>query len=420
MSRNYPKLLFFSVTSSCVLLVLPCLPFQSLTAEEYTPVSTWDNLALQRIEKPPLGLPAVPLPDDNPPTAGKIRLGRKLFFDRRLSRNGTLSCAMCHVPEQGFAVNETATAVGNEGKPLRRNAPTLFNVAFMKALFHDGKETALETQVISPLLAADEMGNPSIGYLLARITGMEDYNGLFEAAFDRDASIGTIGEAIATYERSLLSANSRFDRWYFGKEKGALTAKEREGFRLFTGKANCAMCHRIAGKHALFTDNAFHDTGLGWMKSPAGLPKEPSVEVQLAPGVFTSIDRRTVESVGLPEKKDLGRYEVTLDPSDLFRFKTPTLRNVALTAPYMHDGSLGTLHDVLVFYNRGGRPHKGLDPLIKPLGLKREEMDALEAFLNSLTGDNIRELTEDARSEKVGNPGDTHFRADPYPSADRD
>jgi cytochrome c peroxidase len=145
--------------------------------------------------------------------------------------------------------------------------------------------------------------------------------------------------------------------------------------------------------------------------------EEPTVEVQLGPGVFTSIDRRMVDSVSLPEKKDLGRYEVTKDPSDLFRFKTPTLRNVGLTAPYMHDGSLGTLHEVLAFYNRGGNPHKGLDPLIKPLGLEKEEMDALEAFLNSLTGDNIRELTEDARSEPIGNPGGTFFRTEPHPSA---
>jgi cytochrome c peroxidase len=372
---------------------------------------------MQRIEKPPLGLPEVPFPDENPPTPAKIRLGRKLFVDRRLSHNGTHSCAMCHVPEQGFAVNETAIAVGNEGKSLRRNAPSLFNVAFMETLFHDGRETALETQVLSPLLAADEMGNPSIGYLLARIRGMEDYNGLFEEAFDSSVSIGTVGEAIATYERSLLSAESRFDRWYFGKEKGALTAKERDGFRLFTGKANCAACHRIAGKHALFTDNVFHDTGLGWKMSKAGTSEEPTVEVQLAPGVFTSIDRKTVKSVGLPEKMDLGRYEITQDPSDLFRFKTPTLRNVGLTAPYMHDGSLGTLHEVLAFYNRGGHPHKGLDPLIKPLGLEKEEMDALESFLYCLTGDNIRELLEDARSEPVGNPGGTSFRTEPYPSA---
>jgi len=415
-SRNCPKIFFVAVACACVVLVLPCLRLRLLAAEDYAPGASRDNLALQRIEKPPLGLPKVPFPHGNPPTTAKILLGRKLFVDRRLSHNGTLSCAMCHIPEQGFAVNEIATAVGNEGKSLLRNAPTLLNVAFMETLFHDGRESALETQVISPLLAADEMGNPSIGYLLARIRGMEDYNGLFETAFDRGVSIGTVGEAIATYERSLLSAESRFDRWYFGKEKGALTAKEREGFRLFTGKANCAACHRIAGKHALFTDNAFHDTGLGWRKSHAGPSEEPTVEVQLAPGVFTSIDRRTVESVSLPEKKDLGRYEVTKDPSDLFRFKTPTLRNVGLTAPYMHDGSLGTLHEVLAFYNRGGHPHEGLDPLIKPLGLEKEEMDALEAFLISLTGDNIGELTEDARSEPVGNPGGTFFRTEPYPS----
>jgi cytochrome c peroxidase len=367
-------------------------------ADEPAANGSRDNTALLRIEKQSLGLPPVPFPNDNPPTAAKVRLGRKLFFDRRLSHNGTLSCAMCHIPEQGFTGNEIATAVGNEGKTLRRNALTLLNVAFMGPLFHDGRETSLETQVISPLLAPDEMGNPSIGNLLDRIGRMEDYSGLFEAAFDRGASIEAVGQAIATYERTLISANSPFDSWYFGKEKEALTANEREGFRLFAGKANCAKCHRIAGEHALFTDNSFHDTGLGWHKSAGKPSMEQSVQVQLAPGVFTSIDRKTVDSVGLPEKKDLGRYEVTQDPSDLFRFKTPTLRNIALTAPYMHDGSLSTLHEVVAFYNRGGHPHGNLDPLIRPLGLNKEEMDALVAFLNSLTGDNIRELVEDSRS----------------------
>jgi len=417
MLQGHPKMRFFSAICACVLLILPCSFSRSFAAEGSVSGSAKDGLAMQRIEKPPLGLPEVPLPDENPPTPAKIRLGRKLFLDRRLSHNGTLSCAMCHIPEQGFTVNETATAVGNEGRSLRRNAPTLLNVAFMETLFHDGRETALETQVISPLLAADEMGNPSIGYLLSRIKRLDDYNGLFEAAFGRGVNIGAVGEALAAYERSLLSANSRFDRWYFGKEGGALTSKEREGFRLFTGKANCSACHRIARTHALFTDNAYHDTGLGWTRSQAGGSKEPTVEVQLAPGVFTWIDRKTVESVGRPENPDLGRYEVTRDPSDLFRFKTPTLRNVALTAPYMHDGSLGTLQDVLTFYNRGGSPHKGLDPLIKPLGLKKEELDALEAFLNTLTGDNIGALTEDARSEPPGNAAATSLRPDRYPSA---
>ncbi|MCI0529754.1 MAG: SCO family protein, partial [Nitrospira sp.] len=157
--------------------------------------------ALERIKKPHLGLPKVPFPDDNPPSVAKIQLGRRLFFDRRLSHNNTMSCAMCHVPEQGFTVNEIATAVGREGKSLRRNAPTLLNIAFMGSLFHDGRETGLETQVLGPLLAADEMGNPSAGYLIEKIKQLDDYNGLFEGAFGRGVSVETIGQALASYQR---------------------------------------------------------------------------------------------------------------------------------------------------------------------------------------------------------------------------
>jgi cytochrome c peroxidase len=323
----------------------------SMAAEHYAGAER-NALALERIDKPSLGLPPVPFPKNNPPTTAKIRLGRKLFLDRRLSHNGTISCAMCHVPEQGFSVNEIATAVGNEGKSLRRNAPTLLNVAFMGPIFHDGRETSLETQVISPLLDAEEMGNPSIGYLIERIRRMDDYDGMFESAFGRKASIETFGQAIATYQRTLISANSAFDRWYIGGESDALTEKEKEGFNLFTGRAGCVKCHTVTREYALFHDQSFHDTGVGWYKSMIQPAEDRSVRVRLAPGVFTSISREVVDSVGLPGKKDLGRYEVTRDPADLLRFKTPTLRNIALTAPYMHDGSLSTLPEVVAFYNR--------------------------------------------------------------------
>jgi cytochrome c peroxidase len=378
----------------------------SMAADHYAGAER-NALALERIDKPSLGLPPAPFPENNPPTTAKIRLGRKLFLDRRLSHNGTISCAMCHVPEQGFSVNEIATAVGNEGKSLRRNAPTLLNVAFMGPIFHDGRETSLETQVISPLLDAEEMGNPSIGYLIERIRRMDDYDGMFESAFGRKASIETLGQAIATYQRTLISANSAFDRWYIDGESDALTEEEKEGFNLFTGRAGCVKCHTVTREYVLFHDQSFHDTGVGWYKSMIQPAEGRSVRVRLAPGVFTTISREVVDSVGLPGKKDLGRYEITRDPADLLRFKTPTLRNIALTAPYMHDGSLSTLPEVVAFYNRGGYPHDNLDPLIKPLGLSDEEMDALVTFLHSLTGNNLRDLVEDARSEIIGNPGET-------------
>lgn len=363
----------------------------------------FDQRAVSRLANPPLGLPPVPLPADNPPSAAKIALGRKLFFDRRLSHNGTMSCGICHVPEQGFTNNELARPIGTEGRSLRRNAPGLFNVAYARLLFHDGRETRLETQIISPLLARVEMDNPSIGYVIAKIESLPDYAGRFEAAFGGGPTIGRVGDAIASYERSLLSANSAFDRWFFARESKALSPRARAGFALFTGRAGCSACHLIGEKHALFTDDRFHDTGIGYYNSKVRPKAQAPVPVEIAPGVRVSVSRATLETIGLPPASDLGRHEVTLDPDDLWRFKTPSLRNVAVTAPYMHDGSLATLEEVVRFYNGGGHPHPGIDPALRPLGLSDREVGALVAFLKSLTGDNLAELITDARSAAVGN-----------------
>ena len=365
------------------------------------PVAVFDLQALARTAAPPLGLPPVPVPDDNPLTAAKIRLGRKLFFDRRLSRNNTMSCAMCHVPEQAFTVNELAQAVGIEGRNLRRNAPTLLNVAYMETQFHDGRETSLETQVISPLLAHNEMANPSMGYLVQKLHRLEEYADLFVQAFQRGPSVETIGQALASYERTLLAAHSPFDRWYYGQQHEALSPQAQAGFRLFVGKAQCVACHTITDQYALFTDQAFHNTGLGWYNSMVRV--QSPTRVQLAPGVFTEVAPEVIASVSEPPPADLGRSEVTLVPADRWRYKTPTLRNVALTAPYMHDGSLSSLEEVVRFYNRGGHPHLLLDPMIRPLHLTDAEVAALVAFLESLTGDNIAALIADARSVRVGN-----------------
>jgi cytochrome c peroxidase len=353
--------------------------------------------ATRRVAAPPLGLPAVPVPPDNPVTAAKVELGRKLFFDRRLSHNGTMSCAMCHLPEQGFTNTELARPVGVEGRSVRRNSPTLLNVAYMPALFHDGRESSLETQVVGPLVERSEMGNPSIGHVIARIRALPDYRGLFERAFGAGPSVDRLGQAIASYERTLLSAASPFDRWYYGGETGALSAAAVEGFALVTGKAGCAACHTVGPGHALFTDHLFHDTGLGWYKATVRAQAQAPVTVELAPGVSVAVARSLVDSVGEPEPADLGRHEVTLDPADVWKFRTPTLRNVGLTAPYMHDGSLRTLVDVVKFYDRGGHQHPGIDARIRPLELSEPEIAALVAFLESLTGDSTDTLAAEAR-----------------------
>jgi cytochrome c peroxidase len=293
--------------------------------------------------------------------------------------------------------------VGIEGRNLRRNAPTLLNVAYMETQFHDGRETSLETQVISPLLAHNEMANPSMGYLVQKLHRLEEYADLFVQAFQRGPSVETIGQALASYERTLLAAHSPFDRWYYGQQHEALSPQAQAGFRLFVGKAQCVACHTITDQYALFTDQAFHNTGLGWYNSMVRSQSPTSTRVQLAPGVFAEVAPEVIASVSEPLQADLGRYEVTLVPADRWRYKTPTLRNVALTAPYMHDGSLSSLEEVVRFYNRGGHPHLLLDPMIRPLHLTDAEVAALVALLESLTGDNIAVLIADARSVRVGN-----------------
>jgi cytochrome c peroxidase len=367
-------------------------------------VAQRDRRALERIEQPPLGLPAVPVDPDDPPTAATIVLGRKLFLDRRLSVNGTLSCAMCHVPEQGFTVNETRTAVGFEGKTLRRNSPTMLNVAYAGPFFHDGREPQLALQPIDVLTNPDEMAMPSLGAVAARVAGLAPYDELFERAFGGPPTVWGVGRALAAYLQTLISGNSPFDRWHFGGDREAMSRPAIRGFELFTGGAGCVRCHTIAGDHALLRDGAFHDTGLGRSASLARSASRSPVQVELAPGLLVPIERSVLRSVGEIPPNDLGRYELSGDPGDRWRFKTPSLRNVALTAPYMHDGSFSTLREVVEFYRLGGHPHPEIDPMMRPLELDDGQIDDLVAFLESLTGDNIDELIRDARSEPVGNP----------------
>lgn len=355
---------------------------------------------MKTVYHPPKGQPPVPVPANNPITPEKVQLGRKLFYDRRLSLNNTFSCAMCHIPEQGFTSNEMKTAVGIEGRTVKRNSPTLYNVAYYTRLFHDGRENSLEHQVWGPLLAHNEMANPSIGNVIEKLKNEAEYIALFKNAFDKGPTMETLGMAIASYERTLNSGNSAFDRWYYGSEKQALSASAQRGFKLFTGKAQCSSCHTVGKDHAIFTDNAFHNTGIGYREAMGTGAK--TQRVQVAPGIFVDIDTKLIASVSERKGNDLGRYEVTQNPDDRWRYKTPSLRNVSLTAPYMHNGSLSTLKEVVEFYNQGGIANETLDPLIKPLKLSANEMDDLTEFLKSLTGDNIDELVADAFAAPVG------------------
>jgi cytochrome c peroxidase len=371
---------------------------RSLTGRQGEPADL-----LAQAQRPQLGLPPVPVPAANSLTAAKIALGRKLFYDRRLSLNSTMSCAMCHIPEQGFTSNELATAIGIEGRSVRRNAPTMLNAAYLTRLFHDGREYNLEQQIWGPLLARNEMGNPAVGTVLRRLEELPDYRDPFAAAFGgRGPSMETVGQALASYQRTLVSGDSPFDRWYYGGAGTALGQAAQRGFRLFTGKAGCAACHSIGPEHALFTDNGFHNTGIGFRESMVGEP--PSRKVAIAPGVVVDVPTAVISVVSEQAPDDLGLYEVTQDPDDRWKYRTPTLRNVALTAPYMHNGSLPTLDAVVAFYDAGGVPNEVLDPLVRPLGLSAAERADLVAFLRSLTGANVDILIADAFTAPIGEP----------------
>jgi cytochrome c peroxidase len=305
--------------------------------------------------KPPLGLPSMPVPGDNPVTAEKAALGRRLFYDKRLSFNDTLSCASCHNPLLGFA-DGRSRSVGAGGKMGVRNAPSIANAAYNRFFFWDGRAASLEDQVGVPMEDPIEMNQPH-AVTESRIGTDATYRRQFASAFGPGpVTIGKIEKALASFERTLLSADSPFDRYEFRGDKTALGPAAIRGLAIFKDpqKGNCAACHTIGKDYALFTDGKFHNTGLG------------------------------VNGEG--ELTDLGRYEETKVERDQGAFKTASLRNVAQSAPYMHDGSLKTLNDVVDFYAGGGNSNPYLDKEMKPLNLTRRDRSDLVEFLKSLSG----------------------------------
>lgn len=323
------------------------------------------------------------LPPMAAPSAAQVALGRALFFERRLSVNSTLSCAMCHLPEQGFTSNELRTSVGMEGVSLRRNAPTLLNVAYAERLFHDGRAATLEAQALMPMLHPDEMANPSLRAILSRVSTWSEYRPLLRRAFgDARATAPRLARALAAYQRTLLAGDSRFDRWAYGSQADALDARERRGLELFKSQG-CVACHPIGERHALFTDQGFHNVGV---QARSEALRKRMVRVRLIPGVEATLTPQEVARVGVVDAPDMGRQEVTGRAADARAFRTPSLRNVALTAPYMHDGSFDTLESVVDHYNVGGWPaDPAQDARIRPLALDAEGRDALVAFLRALT-----------------------------------
>jgi len=322
------------------------------------------------------------IPVDNPLTQAKVSLGETLYFDKRLSINGTVSCATCHDPANSFT-DRRVLALGVSDKLGTRNAPTILNAAFVTQLFWDGRTGRLEEQAKQPLLNAFEMGMGDDASVVSRLSAIPEYRKRFAQVFGkRGISIDTITKAIAAYERTLLSGNSAFDRFIAG-DTTALTEAQKRGWKLFNEKAKCIECHSFSKDSPFFSDFKFHNTGIG-----AG-------ELSLAGGNSTAtIGNSTSALAHTRGPTELGRYLVTNNAEDVGAFRTPTLRDVELTAPYMHNGSEKTLIDVVRFYNRGGNGNPNLDKRIVPLKLTDNEMSELVEFMHALTSNDVLRRTQ--------------------------
>lgn len=319
------------------------------------------TFSIQKVEDYPIpfGLPPVPWPADNAYTQDKAELGRLLYFDKRLSANGSVSCATCHNIPCAYS-DCRAIAVGIDDTKGTRHSPTIINAAYAEFLFWDGRAKSLEEQCKGPIANTKEMAlakNVHEAHMecAQRIQEIPGYRPLFEKAFGTDKiTIDEIAKAIATFERTVLSGNSPYDHFRAGDKK-ALTAEQIQGYEVFK-KVGCAVCH--SGFN--FSNGGFQNIGIGMDAA------EP----------------------------DLGRYGITHIESDWGAFKSPPLRDVEHTAPYMHDGSLATLEDVVDYYDRGGIKNKNLHPLIKPLNLTEEQKKALVSFLKSLNGEGWQNFKE--------------------------
>ena len=337
-----------------------------------------------------LGLPPPPIPADNPQSDDKIALGKKLFHDKRFSGDGTVACSTCHDDEKAFTDSPRKTSRGIAGQFGTRNAPTVLNAAYFDSFFWDGRAFSLEDQSQFPFLNPIEMGLPSHDAILKIVREDPEYKAAFIKVFGTGGSSITmeqVKQAIASFERTLVSGDSPFDRWYFGHDNEAVSADAKRGFEIFVGQGRCVSCHTIEQDRALFTDNRFHNIGVGINRIQPDVPRL-SAEFQKAKASGASVDKTVLAD---PKVSDLGRFAVTTHFDEIGAFKTSTLRNIAVTGPYMHDGSLKTLRDVVKHYNEGGKSagDPSVNPYlsggIRPLSLTDQQVSDLVAFLETLT-----------------------------------
>ena len=330
------------------------------------------------------------IPKDIPFTYLTVALGKKLFFDTRLSKDGSVSCATCHDPEMAFTDGK-AVSEGIHGQKGTRSAPTILNAMFSSTQFWDGRVKTLEEQARLPLINPIEMGMDSHEAVVIKLKRLTDYDGMFQEVFNGQPTIDRIVQAIATFERTQLSGSSSFDQFFRG-DSSAISKRAQRGWDLFRGKALCQTCHTFdPDTSPFFTDFQFHNIGIGArrIKDFDSMAKRIRKYTEKK-----AIPDQLLDALALSDNTlaELGRFNVTRKPSDLGAFKTPTLRDVELTAPYMHDGSLTTLKEVMDFYNKGGHANVYLDKRIRALGLNDQEIEDLIAFMKSLTSDRVRRL----------------------------
>jgi len=346
----------------------------------------------------PLGLPPLPVPEDNPQTAAKIKLGDRLFHDSRFSADGKVSCSTCHDEKKGFTDN-LRVSKGFNDLTGTRNAPTVINAAYATTLFWDGREPDLEGQSKQPSINPVEGGLPNHEPILETIRGDEAYTAAFKEVFGAspgEITMEHVAKAIASFERTLIAGDSAFDRYLYAGDAAALNESQIRGLAVFTGKGRCVSCHTLEQDQALFTDNRFHNIGVGF-KRIRGKEADTAAAFLKEKHAGAEVDKTVLTRANMSE---LGRFAVTENLTEVGAFKTPTLRNIAVTQPYMHDGSLATLEDVVDFYNNGGREQE-TDPMsgflsggIRPLNLTDREKQDLVAFLRALTSPEFESLTK--------------------------
>jgi cytochrome c peroxidase len=342
----------------------------------------------------PIAWATIYVPPGNESTAQRIALGRKLYFDTRLSKDGTLACATCHDVSRGFTDHRSVSeGIGDHlGK---RSAPTTMNAAMMQSQFWDGRAPSLEEQAKLPILNPIEMGHPDAASAMAAVNTDHAYADLFQKAYGRAPNYDDLGRALASFERTLVFLDAPFDRFAAG-DRMALSAGAQRGLALFNGKARCVSCHMINSSNPLGTDNRFHNIGVSARKQNFEALAGQALGILKQDTHPEALDKLALET----DMSELGRFLVTKQREDIGSFKTEQLRNVGLTAPYMHDGSLHTLWDVMDHYNKGGETNAYLDGGIEPLNLSENEIDDVVAFLFALTDKRFSAQNETAFHEQ--------------------